>query len=157
MMKCRMKRIIAIGLCIVILAGLLCGCGEKGKVEKLIKNYERACHSGELDSILDCYDPNIVNPLRSVTKLIGIGTDKLLNLITPLLGTELSGVDLPDVSSVLDVLKTLKLKPVSYEFNGDKTKCSVKAECSVEILGSVQTITSVFNCVLRDGKWYVTV
>ena len=156
-MKNNLRRIIAILLCAVLLAGLLGGCGEKGKVQKLIKSYERACHSAEVEDILDCYDPNIVNPVRSVSKLLGIGADTLINLVAPLLGVDLSGVELPDLSALLDVLKTLKLKPVSYEFSNGNKKCSVKVECSIELFGSVQTVTTTFRCVERDGKWYVTI
>lgn len=155
-MKNKLKRIAAILLCAVLLAGLLGGCGEKIKVQMLIKNYERACQSADINGILDCYDPNIANPVRSISKLVGVGAESLLNLITPLLGIDLSDVSLPDASSVLDLLKTLKLKPSSYEFSKGNKKCTVRVDGSIEILGSVTTFTAKFRCVERDGNWYVT-
>ena len=139
---------IAIILSVITLLFVLTGCGEQGKIKKLFKQYETACRKGDAAGMIMCYTPEEGKPILVVIKALGI-ENTLMDIMKWADESALteSGKDLQST------LKTIKIKPVSYDFNTDKTYCEVKAECSI---GKQDPKEVEFHCVLVDKIWYFT-
>lgn len=158
-MKRKLMRTLSLLLAASMLAVLLTGCGEKGKVKKLISEFEGACQSADMEEILDCFDPQIVKPVKGVMGLFGISASALSDLIGSVVGENpfgsLSLGDLVQTDGIKEELKTLRIKPESYAFNKDKDKCSVTVTYSGTIRGEEFSREGELTCVLRDENWYL--
>ena len=148
-------RAIALILCLTLMAALLCGCGEKSKVQKVLSSFESACRRGDVDAIMDCCDPKVIAPIRSAMNLLGADADSLSDLLNAImgLGTLTGAVDEND--DPVQLLKDFRIEPVDYAFNSDKTACTVTVKCSGAIYGENYTEDGTIDCVLRDGSWYI--
>lgn len=157
--KQKLLRSAALLLTFVMLSVMLTGCGEKGKVKGLIADFESACQSADLDAVLDCIDPQVTSPLKSVMGLLGIDTSKVSELVRLVIGTDLfNDYDLsalPNTDNLKTQLSTLTIKPTSYTFNSAKDECRVKVTYSGSLFGEDFSEEGELSCVLRGETWYL--
>jgi len=155
-MKNHWKQRLALVLCVLLLATALTGCGEKVKVEKMLKNFESACQAGDLDKALDCVDPTVAGAARAVTKLIGGGAGAVLELLPIVFDMDFSWLGDTDGEAGKSILSSFHIKPTAFSFNDAKDKCTVLVTYSIEALGSERTMEGTIHCVNKDGSWYIT-
>ena len=149
-MKKKMVKAVALVMVVVLLVSLG-GCGQKGDIKKLMSRFETACQSLDVEGIMDCLDPTIIKPLRSILGILGMGDlSGALGDVIDALG--LTGI--PDISSV-DALQDLRLTPTDYSFGSDKTSCAVTTEIAYTLGGQEYTATVVLNCIQVDDVWYI--
>ena len=158
-MKQRLLRGVSLLLVLVMLSALLTGCGEKGKVKALIADFEEACQEADMSEILDCIDPEVIKPVKSIMGLFGIDVSAVADLISSVIRTDSFG--LPDLGELLetqgmkDELAALRIKPKSYSFNKGKSECRVQVTYSGTFRGEDFSHEGELACVLRDGEWYL--
>lgn len=148
-MKENMKKLLCLFLSLVFSALLLTGCGEKSAIKNTISNLEGAIRTGNIEGILECYDPSVSSTLQSAISLFGIDSDSVSSFL------QMLGVAVGDEDETDGLLSTLKITPQSYEFSSDKTKCTVTVLISYTIFGEEHQEETTFNCIEVDGKWYV--
>lgn len=160
-MRKKLIHIISLALCIAVLSVSLSGCGQKSKVDKLISDFEAACQSANVEKILGCCDPNVIEPLLSVMGLFGADAETLSGIVYAAIGTGiLASLDAGDTSGVdalLDFLGSISIKATNYKFNDSKDRCEVTVIYTRNVQGESRSDDGTLSCVLREGEWYLAV
>ena len=154
-MKKNTLRILSILLIAILLMGTLTGCSvkDKSEIRKLLVSFETGCRDADLEEILDCFDPQVIKPIKSTLNLLGTDLSDISDLIYGIIG--LGGLVQPDENDALQLLQSIRIKPSEYTFHKDQDLCEVTAEISYEAGGESYSDTAVINCVNRDGEWYL--
>ena len=143
-------RTVALLLVTVLLLGLLSGCASSG-VRKVISKFEKACQELDADTMLDCLNPTITNPLGDVLDFFGVDSlNSALSGVVKVLGVIDFKDDAPE-----DVLKTLKIKCKDFDFNDAKDACTVTAQLSYTVDGEKVEKTVLIKCEQVDDAWYI--
>ena len=69
-----MKKAIRVSVSVLLVLGMLigfAGCGESGKVRKVISNFQTGCNNKDINAVLDCIDPSISGIIRGLTDFAG--------------------------------------------------------------------------------------
>lgn len=72
-----MKKFVAM-LLVVAIAVSLVGCGSAKREKEILKTldrFEAACHSLDVNAILDCLDPDYARPISGVLSVVSLFTD----------------------------------------------------------------------------------
>lgn len=148
-MKQKMKRALCLLLSLTLTALLLTGCGEKNAVKNRISDLESAVRTGNIEGVLQCYDPSVSSTLQSAMSLFGLDSDSVSGFL------QMLGLSVADEDEAAGLLSTLKITPQSYEFSSDKTSCKVTVIISYTLFGEEHQEETTINCIKVDGKWYV--
>lgn len=161
-MKKKTIHIISLIIIFALLLSTLSGCSEKGKVDKLISKFEKSCRDLDVDKMLDCIDPRYSKMVRGLYGLvggvIGVDLDSITDLLYGIMGFSFAVMDdnsRSELNSSLDVFRTIRIKPIKYEFNKDNDVCTVTANCSITVDGEKRSEDVVFKCFLYDNEWYL--
>ena len=150
-MKNTLKRVLCAVMALMMLV-TIASCGAKSDVNKLIDTFEASCVELDTDGILDCMNPDVVDPVRSVLDLLGVkDLDKILEALVDIIAF----VDFKD-DDPKSVLETLKIKPENHVFNDAEDECTVTASVSYTVDGSEVTDVVSFKCILVDEAWYIS-
>ena len=149
-MKKSLLRAGALVLAVAMLAVLLTGC-TNSKVNKLMDKFETACTELDAETMLDCLDPSISKPIKSILNLFGADD---VNGIAEEIFKVLDIIDF-EGQSPSEVLATLKIKPEAHVYNEAKDECKVTAVLSYTIGEETKSHTVVFDCVLDGEEWYI--
>ena len=153
-MKQKSIRVIALLLAAVLFMALLSGCGRKSEIRKQIAAFEAGCRAGSLEQVLDCFDPQAVQPIKSALGFLGTDLTELSDLVYSVIG--LGGLVSSDQNKAMEMLQSLQFKPTEYVFNDSKDRCDVTVVVSGASDGEPFEDEAVLHCVLRDGTWYLT-
>ena len=145
-------RIMSVMLAFVLLAACLTGCGEKSGVKKVIRDFETACQEADVDGMLDCFNPDIINPLRTTLDLFGMGDlsgamDTVAGLLPPL---DFTGAD------ISEVLESIRFEPKDFDFNRSKDNCDVSTEIRYTVNGNEYRNVYIVSCRQVGDDWYIT-
>ena len=149
-MKKRMMRIVALALTLILMISLLTGCAKSG-VKEVIGKFEAACVAVDAEAMLDCMDPSVTKPIRSILDLFG--PDNLNGIVSDIFKVvdfiNFEGTD-PE-----DVLATVKIEPDTYTFNDAKDECKVTAVVTYIVDGTEKSQVAIFDCIMVDEVWYI--
>jgi hypothetical protein len=138
---------LALLLLIVSLVAALSGCA-KSEVQSTISTFEAACQDLDVRGAVSCLDPKVSSPILSAMDLLGIeDTSGLLNTLVDTLG-----VYDPSQGEAEAFIRSIRITPQSYTFNGDKDECTVSAQLSY---GEDESDTITLQMILSDGTWYI--
>ena len=156
-MKKNTLRILAVFLFTVMMAGMLAGCTikDKSEIRSLLATFETGCREADLETILDCCDPQMIKPIKSALNLLGTDLSDVSNLVNGIVG--LGGIVSPDENDALQLLQSIRIKPSDYAFLEDQDRCDVTVEVSYAVGGESYSGDAVINCVNRDGAWYLLI
>ena len=136
-------------LALVLFTMTLSGCGEKGKSKKTISKLESSIQKGDFEGVLDCVDPKVGDPAKSLFNLMGASTDFVFQIIKSVLGVDLSSsVNTADEQETNGFLSSIKIKPTEYSFNEAKDACDVKVSYSYTINGNETTKETTLKFIL---------
>ena len=161
-----MKRTLSFFLAFALLALCLSGCSlfkkhteaSEPKVEKLTpqQNVEKlvgectgACRDMDLEAILDCVNPTLADPMRSMLKVAGLSgksDEELLELVGTYMGAE--------AADYSEFCETLSTEVTDVQVHGEKADATVKY--SFEQDGQLYEGEADVNCIRIDGKWYIS-
>jgi hypothetical protein len=160
-----MKRALSVLLAIALLALCLSGCSlfkkhsdpasgleertPRENVEALIGDCTEACHDMDLDAILDCVNPKLADPMRSMLKVAGVSgksDEELLELVGTYMGAE--------AANYSEFCETLSTEIGDVQIHGEKADATVKY--TFEQNGQTYAGEAAVNCTRVDGKWYIT-
>lgn len=147
-----MKKSICRGAAVILMAAmmltLLTGCA-KSKVKNAISEFESACQSLDVVGMLECINPTVSKPILDAMNLLGIeDTSKLLDELVGILNLfEGAG------EATEELVQSIKIEPVSYEFNDSSDRCTVTARLSC---GEDSTEDITIELVLKDEVWYIS-
>lgn len=148
-MKKTLKRAAAVVVLAAMMLTLLTGCGAKSGVKATISNFEDACHALDVRAMLECVNPTVAKPILTAMNLFGIGdTSGTLEELVGVLGIFEGAGDKTE-----EFVQSIQIKANEFEFNSDKSKCSVSAELSY---GEDKTEEITINFVLKDEVWYIS-
>lgn len=138
----------AVILMAVMMLAILSGCA-KSKVKHTISEFESACQAVDAAGMLACIDPTISKPLQDAMDLLGIENtsglfDELVEILNLFEGTG---------EAAEELVQSIRIEPVSYEFNDSSDKCSVAARISC---GGDSAENVVIKLVLKDDVWYIS-
>lgn len=151
-MKRIRTRIIAAVLIVLTAALCLTGCGgSESDIKSMLGRFEKACQEVDVEGMMDCIDPDIIAPVRTVLGMLGV--DELNKYAGQVMGV-LGLVDIQGESPE-DIIKTIKITPKEFSFNEDKTGCDVETEVSYQFNGATSAAAITVKCVLDDGAWYI--
>ena len=162
-MKKRTLKLISVILVAAFLLGSLCSCNAKNnsKIKTLFNNFESACKAADVDKVLDCCDPNIIGPARSIASFIGIDSSKLSSYIFQIIDFSKVAADTikqtDNLESIFAAFSSLTIKPKKFNYNDEKTNCSVTAEITYTKDGEKHKSETVIKCVQRDEEWYFSI
>lgn len=145
-----MKKIIALILA-VMLSFCLFGCNaEKNEIKTLTKNFESACNELDFNAMLDCIEPSVSDNVKSVTRFIGMFSDKDTDeILDKVAGVIFKG--LPENSQEFFTSMKFAIDNIEAEENS----ASATAKITYEISGEPCEKNAVFEYTLISGKWYI--
>ena len=160
-----MKRMLSFALAIALLALCLSGCSlfkkdsapapgleertPKENVEVLIGDCTKACHDMDVEAILDCVNPKLADPMRSMLKVAGVSgksDEELLELVCTYMGAEAADYG--------EFCETLSTEIEDVQIHGEKADATVKY--SFEQAGQTFEGEAAVTCTRVDGKWYIS-
>lgn len=153
MMK-KMKSILLV-LVISFASVMLCGCGDKGDIKGLMKEFESACNDLDIDAMLDCLNPKIADTVNTTLGLVGMftdtDTDTMLDSISKAL---LGGTEEGENGS--EFFSTIQIDV--EEIDAGKNSATVDVEISYEVNGETIDKPAEFTCNYsdEDEKWYIS-
>ena len=161
-----MKRTLSIILSFALLALCLSGCSLFKKhteapapqveemtpqqhVEQLVSDCTAACHDMDIEAILDCVNPKLADPMRSMLKVAGLSgksDEELLELVGTYMGAE--------ATNYSEFCETLTTETGDVEVHGEKANTTLKytfAQNGQSYQGEAEvSFTRV------DGQWYIS-
>ena len=145
-------RIAALVLLVALILGCLTGCsGDRRKINGLLAEFQRACNSLDIDSILECIDPRTADVIKLAVGLYGLFSDQdtgeaLRNISEALIG----GLALRDSEFFLSI----KIDPKEIRINGEEAIVSAAVQYTVN--GETYDRLAEFLCVDYLEKWYIS-
>ena len=139
-----MKRL-SLFLVLILVVSVVSGCASTGP-DKTIKQFEKAYNKGDVNGMLDCFDPVIVKGIRAILNISGsflpINPNDVLDLVPFICLFDDSG-GMPQIS--ISVYKA--------EIDGDKAELSADAK---SVMGDeTETAQVRFYMEKQEGKWYI--
>lgn len=150
-MKRKVTKIAALILVITVVISCFAGCGAKSGVSSMLSKFEKSCQTLDVEGMMDCINPSIITPVRTVLNLFGVSD--LNGAISSII--EVIGLIDFQGNSPEDILKTFKISPKDYSFNDDKTSCEVSTELSYVLGSERKTATVTIKCILVNDEWYI--
>ena len=163
-----MKRAISIILAFVLLALCLSGCSLFKKkqpeqpaaprveeltpqqhVENLVSDCTAACHEMDVEAILDCVNPKLADPLRSMLKVAGLSgksDEELLELVGTYMGAE--------ATNYSEFCETLATETGEVEVRGEKANTTITY--TFEQDGERFQGEADVSFTRVDGQWYIS-
>lgn len=156
-----MKKIIIV--CAAFLF-LLCGCSQEQKsnreINELISRFEAACQSADVSDIAECLDPSLTGPINVLMSAFDADFDMVDGVVDYILSDASFMAEYSEYrdnrDKLMEVLHSLKIKPVEYEYNDSKNRCTVKVTLSVDFERETKSEESYLYCVLKNEAWYLT-
>lgn len=146
-----MKRAAAMAL-VLAMCLTLCACGDKGQIKSTISDFEKACHTLDLNEILDCVDPTVAKVIGGGAGLIGSLTGKtseeLLDSIVPTLFGE-------DFSSEFLESIDIKVEDVAVNETSATAMCTISYLYDGEERAQDATLKLVKEGTEKDAAWYI--
>lgn len=142
---------ICVFLCI-ILSVSLCACSgaQKTAIKNTLSSFETACHKMDVDSMLDCIDPDIAKPIQMGLAIAGSITG---NDYSDVIG-ELAQRVLGEVFNSEEVLSSFELS--DFEINVNGKKATVECSMHFELNGSDFEQDVSFSMKYVDDEWYIS-
>lgn len=144
----------------MIFALSLNGCGGSfgGKSEcmELLQDFEKACNELDIQGILNCIDPKVSDPIKTVVAIGGIVTDNVDQYVKEIM----SGIEKELTDTVGsngnegDVLASIELEPEKYSLK--KKEGVVRCAATFEVNGMDITKTLNISVVKKNEEWYVS-
>ena len=160
-----MRRMLSFALAIALLTLCLSGCSlfkkhsdpapgveertPRENVEALIGDCTQACHDMDIEAILDCVNPKLADPMRSMLKVAGVSgksDEELLELVCTYMGAE--AVDYSEFC------ETLSTEIEDVQVHGETADATVKYRFEQD--GQSYEGEAAVTCTRVDGKWYIS-
>ena len=161
-----MKRTVSILLAAALLALCLCGCSLFRKhteepapqveeltpqqhVEQLVSDCTDACHDMDVEGILDCVNPKLADPMRSMLKVAGMSgksDEEMLELVGTYMGAE--------ATDYSEFCETLSTELGDVEVHGEKANTTVTY--TFEQDGQTFRGEADVSFIRVDGQWYIS-
>lgn len=150
-MKKPFSKLLALFLALTVFLMPLSACGRNREAEELIKRFESACQELNADEILNCFNPRVTNPIKSVLGILGV--DSLNQIVSGL--ADIWGVIDFTSSTPREILKTLTIKTEKFVNSENGGKCDVNAVFRYTDGNKTVVETVVINCVKGSEGWYI--
>ena len=118
-------------------------------VEELVSDCTDACHNMDVEAILDCVNPKLADPMRSMLKVAGLSgksDEELLELVGTYMGAE--------ATNYSEFCRTLTAEPGEVEVHGEKANTTVTY--TFEQDGQTFRGEADVSFTRVDGQWYVS-
>ncbi len=118
-------------------------------VEQLVSDCTDACHDMDVEGILDCVNPKLAGPLRSMLKVAGLGgksDEELLELVGTYMGAEAADYG--------EFCETLTTELGDVEVQGEKASSTVTY--TFEQNGQTLRGEAEVSFTRVDGQWYIS-
>lgn len=138
------------------LSGCGGGFGGKSECKELIQDFEEACNELDVQGILNCIDPKVSDPIKTVVAIGGIVTDNVdqyLEDIMSGIGKELTDA-VGSNGTTEDVLASIQLEPKKYSLK--QKEGTVRCVAIFEVNGMDITKTLNISVVKKNDEWYVS-
>lgn len=134
---------------------MLCGCGDKSNVKGVIRDFETACNSLDIDAMLDCLNPDIADAVNATLGFVGIFTDKDTETMLDSISKTLLGAT-EEGEGGSEFFSTLKIDV--EEVIAGRNSATVDAEVSYDLNGETVEKAAEFICNYsdKDEKWYIS-
>ncbi len=142
-----------LALIILVSAVVLCGCGDKGEIKGLIKDFQMSCNELDINGMLECLNPEVEETINSAFGLVGLFTDvsteEMLDAISEFLVGDGQG-------GGIEFFQSIKIE--ADELEVEKNSALVNATVSYEISGEVSEEQVEITCNYTDveEKWYIS-
>ncbi len=131
---------------VVLLAGILVAMNKTAGPESTVEKFETALNSMDADLLLDCFQPSVAKPIRS-----------LLNLFS-----SAAGIEIRDVFSMIPMLSwfdsyseqpKFDFKILDSKVDGDTAMLTMEITTTVD--GSKDVVKTIGGFIKVNGEWYI--
>ena len=132
------------------------GCGVSEPFDT-VERYVDACNNMDMEAMLDCYDPRMMDTFYEGLGLFSGALD-IPNMSGLLSGSSLSYISdlLGDyAASYVEEQHFFSVEEISTTYKDDN-HAVVVALFTIEVDGEVYDSTETFNLIYIDGDWYIT-
>lgn len=142
----------AIGILIVTMILSFCGCSsDKGEIESLMMKFEHSCNELNIDSMLDCIDPDISEKIKLATEFNGLFTDEESDVLTEELFAVMTGGSLMSANELLPSIK-IELSDIMTNMRSGVANAAIE----YKIAGESFETEAVFRYTYKNEKWYIS-
>ena len=148
-MKKGMERII---VCMVIATMFLTGCGGSGKkeCENVLEEFQYACNNVDVNSMLECIDPNVADPIKILIASTGEDPDECLEYLSEAILYDLSA----DGENVDEMLASIVIEPEEIEVEDNYAVAYCRVSCVINGVDVVRFAD--IEMKTHDESWYIT-
>jgi hypothetical protein len=134
-----------------LLLTVFTACGATAEIEDTLHEFQLAANTNSLSNILECIDPKIANPIKTVVGVVGlfksdVSIDKYGDQLVQAL---MSGSDVDSE----EFFTSLDIEVQKVDRDGDKAEVDTKT--TYTMLGQPYISDTTFKMVERDDVWYV--
>ena len=144
-------RAIYVILVVVMCLGMMTSCGNRGKLLRVISDFEDGCNSLDVKEILDTIDPRVSDKFKFAVTVIeffsGQSSNDLVNTIFQNLPDEFSDNSEEILSSIAIDVETIEI---------DDDTADVTAVLEYDVLGTHYKREVLFTCVYYIDDWYIS-
>lgn len=158
-MKQWKKRIVLI--CMLSIMSLnVCGCGDsqKSQCKEIIENFETSCNALDVTGILNCINPKISDPIKTVLALgNAVSKQKLDEYLVEIIGSvagELSESIGEKDASTSELLSNIQITPKKYSLKSKKGTVYCTALFQVNGMEFSKYIS--IEMIKSNDEWYIS-
>lgn len=147
-----MKKTIAkLLVCVLMTSMILTGCGNADKKEckEVLKEFQYACNNIDVNSMLDCMDPDIADPIRILISAAGADPTECLDMFSDILWYGLNESE----SGAEEVLTSLVIEPEEVEVEDNYAVVYCKMSCMADGVEVVRFADAEMK--LHNDSWYI--
>lgn len=158
-MKMWKKNILLLCILSVVVVSV-CGCGgnKKSQCKEVIENFETSCNALDVTGILNCINPKISDPIKTVLALGKVVSDQNLDeYLVEIIGSVAGGLTESigtDEASTSELLANIQITPEKYKLKSKNG--TVYCTATFQINGVEFTKYIGIDMIKSDGEWYIS-
>ena len=145
------KRFVKVLVSMMMIIMILTGCAATGKSEckAVIKEFQNACNTLDINTMLDCIDPEIAEPGRLFISLMGEDPTEILDLFSQglIFGMNMYG------GEAAEIFESFKIEVERIAMENTYAVADCKVSCLVE--GEVIESSAEVTMELIGEEWYI--
>lgn len=150
-----------LAMCIFsMVAASICGCGnsKKSQCKEVIENFETSCNALDVTGILNCINPKVSDPIKTVLALGKVVSDQdvdeyLVEIIGSIAGGLSDSVE-TDGASTSELLANIQITPEKYKLKSKEG--TVYCTASFKVNGMEFTKYIGIDMIKKSGEWYIS-
>lgn len=150
-----------LAMCIFsMVAASICGCGnsKKSQCKEVIENFETSCNALDVTGILNCINPKISDPIKTVLALGKmVSSEDVEEYLVEIVGSIAGGLSESmetEGASTSELLASIQITPEKYKLKSKKG--TVYCTAAFQVNGMKFTKYIGVDMIKKSDEWYIS-